>query len=315
MEKISKILIAIDGSDQSMQAVRYISRFIRFKKTKIVLIHILFEVPESFLDLRNDPTSTSPLIKASAWKASAWNAKMKNDINKHMEEAEKIFLNAGYPKSSITKKIQKRKVGIARDLIKESLQNYSAVVVGRCGISKLKDVVVGTIAHKLVSRIDWIPVIVVGGKPDPNNVLIAFDGSEGSLKGVDCACSLMASEDREVMLCHVIRSLNIQLDIQKFFNSEQEQKWLQKHYETIENNFLDAEKRLSNAGFLSPNIYKSVLTSKRSRAAAITSSARNGGFGTIVLGRKGLTKVEEFLMGRVSRKVLHMADKMAVWIV
>ena len=52
-----------------------------------------------------------------------------------------------------------------------------------------------------------------------------------------------------------------------------------------------------------------------SRAGTIVDEARRGGFGTIVVGRRGLTKVEEFFMGRVSNKVLQMAREMAVWIV
>ncbi|MGW8323578.1 MAG: universal stress protein, partial [Thermodesulfobacteriota bacterium] len=52
-----------------------------------------------------------------------------------------------------------------------------------------------------------------------------------------------------------------------------------------------------------------------SRAGTIVDQARRGGYGTIVVGRKGVTKVEEFFMGRVSSKVLQLAKNMAVWVV
>jgi hypothetical protein len=35
----------------------------------------------------------------------------------------------------------------------------------------------------------------------------------------------------------------------------------------------------------------------------------------IVVGRRGLSRVEEFFMGRVSDKVLQLAKEMAVWVV
>jgi len=35
----------------------------------------------------------------------------------------------------------------------------------------------------------------------------------------------------------------------------------------------------------------------------------------IVMGRRGLSKVHEFLMGRVTNKVLSRAEGLAVWIV
>jgi nucleotide-binding universal stress UspA family protein len=57
------------------------------------------------------------------------------------------------------------------------------------------------------------------------------------------------------------------------------------------------------------------VTGAHSRAAVIITEALEGGYGTIVVGRRGLTNVEEFIMGRVSNKVIHMAREMAVWVV
>jgi nucleotide-binding universal stress UspA family protein len=51
------------------------------------------------------------------------------------------------------------------------------------------------------------------------------------------------------------------------------------------------------------------------RAGDILKEAKDGGYGTIVMGRRGLSKVHEFLMGRVTNKVLHRAEGFAVWIV
>jgi nucleotide-binding universal stress UspA family protein len=43
--------------------------------------------------------------------------------------------------------------------------------------------------------------------------------------------------------------------------------------------------------------------------------AQKNGFGTIVIGRRGLSKVRQFMMGRVSNKVLQLARDLAVWVV
>lgn len=40
-----------------------------------------------------------------------------------------------------------------------------------------------------------------------------------------------------------------------------------------------------------------------------------GGYGTVVLGRRGLSKAEEFLMGSVSSAVMHQAANCCVWVV
>ena len=59
---------------------------------------------------------------------------------------------------------------------------------------------------------------------------------------------------------------------------------------------------------------KSVLHSV-SRAGDILQEAKEGGYGTVVMGRRGPSKVREFLMGRVTSKVLSRAEGFALWIV
>ena len=58
-----------------------------------------------------------------------------------------------------------------------------------------------------------------------------------------------------------------------------------------------------------------LITGVASRAGAIVEEAKKGSYGTIVVGRRGLSKVEEFFMGRVSNKVIHLAKEMAVWVI
>ena len=58
-----------------------------------------------------------------------------------------------------------------------------------------------------------------------------------------------------------------------------------------------------------------IITGAHSRAGAIVQEAKQGGYGTIVVGRTGLSKVRDFFMGRVSNKVVHLAKENAVWVV
>lgn len=52
----------------------------------------------------------------------------------------------------------------------------------------------------------------------------------------------------------------------------------------------------------------------QSRAASLYNEAEKNGYGTIVIGRRGISVVEEFFMGRVARKITQMAKNSAVWI-
>jgi len=52
-----------------------------------------------------------------------------------------------------------------------------------------------------------------------------------------------------------------------------------------------------------------------SRAAAIVQEAKQNGYGTIVVGRRGITEVAEFSMGRVTNKLTQLAKTQALCII
>ena len=83
----------------------------------------------------------------------------------------------------------------------------------------------------------------------------------------------------------------------------------------ISSAFDKAKRCLTDAGFKSEQISTKVISDAYSRAEAIVKEARDGDYGTIVLGRRGLSKVKEFFMGRVSKKVIQTIRNRAVWVV
>lgn len=310
MKTEKNVLIPIDGSDQSVAAVRYIGGVLKPEKTKIVLFHVDSQLPEPFLDLEKSPEFRSMLTPVRAW-----TAQHKKSINDSMAKAGKILLKSGFSTDAVTFKIQTRKMGIARDILHEAATGeYKMVVVGRTGISKFKDLVLGSVTNKLISNLMNIPLIVVGGKPNPNKFIIAFDGSKGSMRSVSGVASMLNNPDSEIMICHIIRSIGIE----KLTLSETpfpEFDWTETCVKKIEPAIEEAKRKLVSAGLNSANISGKIITEKPSRAAGIIAEAKAGGFGTIVVGRRGLSAVEDFFIGRVSRKILHLAKKMAVWVV
>ncbi|MGB9499407.1 MAG: universal stress protein [Dissulfuribacterales bacterium] len=310
MTREFKMLIAIDGSESAMGAVRYISQFQDPKKTKIMLIHIMTDMPEAVEDLKNMPTFDAPPIETDSW-----HLQMKAGIEKKMTDAREIFLNAGYGQNAIEIKIQKRANGVSKDIIAESGKGYDAVVVGRRGMNDPTDIIVGATAYRMMSGIQHLPVAVVGARPDPNHVLIGFDGSENAFKAVDCACSLMPKAGRKVMLCYVARRISSSMDHRKVFSDDQEKAWGERSRQHIKDLMQDATNRLVQAGFDPDLVVCEILEGKISRAVAIAKTAEIEGYGTIVTGRRGLSVIKDFLMGRVTMKVLHKAHEMAVWIV
>jgi nucleotide-binding universal stress UspA family protein len=290
-----KILLALDGSDQAFEAARYVSQLFTPNRIDVVLFHVTTKIPESFWDIEEDPEL---MLKEAALSASEH--QQEKEIQELMERARQLFLDRGVPEDAVIAKIQERQVGIARDIIYESERDYNAVVLGRWGMSLLKDFLWGSIADKLLGRLTHVPLCVVGGTPEIGRILMALDTSEGAMRAVDYV-GTMVSADLEVTLFHAVRALDEEI----FHKAE----------ESMKSVFEKATGRLEKVGFGRNQITNRTATGVLSRAGAIIEEALKWGYGTIVVGRRGLSHVEEFSMGRVSNKIIHMAKELAVWVV
>lgn len=297
-----RILLAVDGSDQAFETVRYVSQLFPPKRMETVLFHVATKVPEGFWDVEKNPAFKHKLSSVAAWAT-----REQTVVQEFMERARQLFLDRGVPEDKVSVKMEARKKGIARDIITESQRGYDAVVVGRLGKSHLKDLVWGSVANKLIWRLTHLPVCVVGGSPQDGKILVALDTSEETTKVLDFAGNMMDMTDCEVTLLHVIRGLE--------FWTEDSSEELQNAEKAATTLLEEAIGRLERAGLNRDRISTKISSGAASRAEAIVEEARKGGCGTIVVGRRGLSRVEEFFMGRVSKKVLQLAKWTAVWVV
>ena len=297
-----KILLAVDGSDQAFETVRYVSQLFPPKRMETVLFHVATKVPEGFWDVEKNPAFKHKLSSVAAWAT-----REQTVVQEFMERARQLFLDRGFPEDKVSVKMEERKKGIARDIITESQLDYDAVVVGRLGKSQLKDLVWGSVANKLIGRLTRVPVCVVGGSPQDGKILVAMDTSEEATKVLDFAGNMMDITDCEVTLFHVIRGL-------ESWTADASEE-LQKAEKAATTLLEEAVGRLERAGLNRDRISTKIRSGAASRAEAIVEEARNSGCGTIVVGRRGLSRVEDFFMGRVSKKVLQLAKWTAVWVV
>ncbi len=303
-----KILVPVDGSDRAINTVKYIARNDPFSRMRIVLFHVFSSVPESYWDLEKNVSSRAVIKQARAWEMS-----QKKLIRDYMERAKGLLEKSGFPMESIETKIQNRKKGIARDIIQEARNGYTAVVTRRRGITGLRGVVLGSIASKLLAKIVFIPLILVGKKPPGHRILMGFDGSQDAMQAVDFVGSVLGNFDYEVELLHVIREGELRLPETASIRPSKEFTTAAKKEMT--SSFYLATKKLINSGFKSKSISTKMIIGKSSRAKAIADEARQYDFGTIVMGRKGRSRVREFFIGRVTNKVIHMARDRSIWII
>jgi len=307
----SNLLIAMDLSVHSCNAVRYVSRNCSPAMVKVSLMHVMPTAPEIFWDLEKE-TFFKEQMKG---KYAKWKREAKKEAQAFLDDARNILLKAQVGKDSVNVMVQERKKGIARDIIEEAKKGYDAVVIGRRGLSKLEDVFLGSVSNKIVEKVGNLPVWVVGGDIRSRKMLIAVDGSENSRKAVDYVGTFAASTEAELTLYHVIRNLGIEF-LEDFPRSKEEIKVFEEVLASHAQDMLQAyQERLEKAGVLSARISTKYARQSHTRAGEILREAKDGDYGTIVMGRRGLSKVREFLMGRVTNKVLSRAEGFAVWIV
>ncbi len=61
----------------------------------------------------------------------SWERQKKKDIGDFMANAKELLVNYGFAETSVDTRIQNRKKGIARDIVKEAEGGYGAVVLRR----------------------------------------------------------------------------------------------------------------------------------------------------------------------------------------
>jgi nucleotide-binding universal stress UspA family protein len=312
-----KILIAIDGSVQSMNAASYICGIFPPDLTRVVLYHVDAEIMDLFYDME-DSQSISDEKKASY---QDWNALRKKHMVSRLEKIKDMFIQKGFHGNDVEVIIREISVGITRDIIEESKNGYDLLVVGKAGTRCMTGVATGTVTSKLISKMFHIPMVVVEGQPETEKFLVGYDGSQGSKNALRNLPSFVGA-GKKVMICHVVRSMDLLAGNFDIFSSsidtagypEFEVERMRNQKIAMDRSMQKQKEWLINTGLSEKNVQTCVMEDYISRSQALIEKAKKENYGSIVLGRRGHSAVLEFFIGRVGRKVIHLSDSMAVWI-
>ncbi len=307
-----KILLAVDGSDQALEAVRYAGAMVTAEQAKIVLFYVGTGFPEVFWDMDGNP-----LYRSKKRKVMGWLATNQLVIGEFKEKAFKILENCGFGRDDVRVTTRAKRTGVLKDIIQETYQDYSAIVIGSTGASRLKDLVVGSMARKLAYKVKHIPTVIVDGEPVPGKILIALDESIESMRGVSSIAALTGIGNPEVMLCHCLspkplfgahgRSQDIDADGEG---------WRVYHENRFRPYMQEATQRLVDAGVNAERISREITFARGNIIQKVIDIALHGEFGTIVVGhREAVGFLETRFRGRFSDRIIGSLDNRAVWVV
>jgi nucleotide-binding universal stress UspA family protein len=312
MTELSKmVVVPVDGSENAHRSLEYIDlMYGKDHNLEVTLKYVLPSLPPILADDRSMKRETAMKLKTLENK----NIRMAEQI---LSKAKNLLIKKGFKEDLVQTVSRKKDRGIAQDICNwvES-KRADAVLMTTRGRSRLEAFFMGEVSSKLLEYCRVCPVWIVEGTVTSNRVLIAIDNSENALRAVDHAGFMLSGTDCPVTIFHSMRHLRRFVPQEVLDEApELEELWKTKAGQAIEPFMTKAKEMLVKAGVSESQISKKVVDGSRSAASDILEEARNNEYGTIVMGRRGISGVQEFFMGSVSSKVLQSSTGMATWIV
>ena len=152
-----KILVSFDDSENAMRAVEFIATSFT-KEQEITLFSVL---PDTAAICDMNSPSLTPYFISKQTEFCALEDQKKELVNEALQKAKELLLNVGFEKKNITIKVGTKKKGVVRDIINEANSGYDTIVLGRRGLSGIKDFILGSVSQKVLHLAKDISVILV----------------------------------------------------------------------------------------------------------------------------------------------------------
>jgi len=311
-EDIQKmIVVPVDGSKLALKSLDYINLVFGPKHNlKTTLFYVIPRLPRI-------------LVEASQ-KDQNGRINLDDLDSKNIEIAERLLklakdsmLNKGFGKKTVEAVFRRIEVGIARDIVHWSEKRRAdAIILTTRGRSRLEVFFMGETAARVLEYGRICPVWMVKGTVRKKHALVAIDNSENAQRAAAHAGYMLAGTDLRVTLFHTKRDLRRFIPKAVLEEFPETQKfWRHTAGEVIAPFMQKAKNKLMAAGLNNDRLTVKVVDGSRHPATDILEEAQNSNAGTIFLGLRGYSAVEDYKMGSITRKVLNQAGDMAVSIV
>jgi nucleotide-binding universal stress UspA family protein len=151
------ILVAFDDSENAMRAVEFVAKSFTHD-SRVTLLSILQD-SIALCDMNSPELTPYFLTQQSAF--CALEEKKKEIVNEAMGKARKMLVQNGFIEKYISLKIEKKKNGIARDIINMAQSGFDIIVIGRRGLSGIMEFILGSVSQKVLHYAKDVSVLVV----------------------------------------------------------------------------------------------------------------------------------------------------------
>jgi len=152
-----KILIAIDDSENAQRAAAFVAQTFT-PDSRITLFSV---VPDTATICEMDSPELTPYFVTQQSSFCTIEAKKRELIENALTHAKNDLLAAGFAAEALKTKVEAKKKGIAQDIAAEAQTGYDVVVLGRRGISGIKEFFLGSISQKVINAVKDVSVVFV----------------------------------------------------------------------------------------------------------------------------------------------------------
>jgi len=306
-----KILVAVDGSVHSFNALRYLSHL--FTDLADIQVHLLFVVPSGGPVLGHEWLDEGDRLLSLRPEARA-----KVRVGKRfMEEAVLQLGRRGIAPDQVSCSVTLSRMGVAQDIITEARAGYyDALLIGRRGLSKIEELVMGSLSSTIVEQCSDLPIWIVDGKVDSRRFLMPVDETFNSLKAADhLGYILRGNPHVEIVLFHLASYLwNFREADMEELSKQWGEEWCREHLAAPDSLARAPERMLIERGIAPERIRRLEVMGDLGASRKIVEQSVIDQCGTIVIGRRSRHRKRGLFSG-VSDQVLALAEHVAVWVV
>lgn len=306
-----KILVALDGSRHSRNTLHYLAEL--FADQADVHLHLLSLV------------TGASLAPGSEWLSEAERANMMSPQTRKklvthkgfLREADAFLTEQGLAPERISREAGISSGNVALDIAHRARQGmYDAVAVGRRGMSRLEEMLLGSVSNDIAEHSHDVPLWVVDGRIDSQRFLVPVDNTPYSLLAVDHLAFILRDHPRaEITLFNstAILAARPSPDPEEF-HRHWDPSWCEQHLNRPDRLFHAPRQILLEGGFPVQRVSELATSTGFEPSRQIIRQALVDGYGTIVMGRRS-PEMRKGIFRGVSDRVLLMAEQVAVWVI
>ena len=309
MEK--KLLIAVDASVYSSNTFHYLEKL--FAGLADIRIHLLSVIPCNPSQVAKEWFDELELMSTLSKEEQKRFAAAKRFLKKAVQQLGRN----GIAPEQVSTEVKLSAASPAEEILHVARKGlFDALVIGRRGVSKLEELIMGSVSCTVFEKCHDVPIWIVDGQVDSRKFLVPVDGSHFTLQAVDHLCFILKDNPyAEVTLFHSAAMFAQKQELgMKYCNRLLSPDWCDTHRTDKEFYFLAPRQMLINSGFPPERIHRIETKAGMYPSRQIVRQAVIDDFGTIVIGRRS-KEIKKGVFGSVTEKVVAMSVNSAVWVV